>query len=226
MSETFVDAPERPIRVGAVLSEAWALTSGFKGTCWAGYLVVLCVSLIASGVLAAVFGTAALGGNTIAAFVGQMIGMMAVYPFLTGTIMMGVRRAVGLPVTARLVVGYLDVLVPVALASVFITLLCTLGFMLLVIPGIYLTIGYALALPLIADRRIDAWPAMEASRRTIGRQWFRVAGVLLALGLLTALSAIPLGIGLIWTLPMGIVVVGILYRDLFGVEEDRALQRT
>ena len=40
--------------------------------------------------------------------------------------------------------------------------------------------------------------------------------------LIAAVSAIPLGIGLIWTYPMMINVIGILYRDIFGVEEARA----
>jgi hypothetical protein len=52
----------------------------------------------------------------------------------------------------------------------------------------------------------------------VTRQWFSVAGVLLAMAIITALSAIPFGLGLIWTLPMGITTVGVLYRELFGVQ--------
>ena len=29
-------------------------------------------------------------------------------------------------------------------------------------------------------------------------------------------SIVPLGIGLIWTLPMGVMIKGIVYREVFG----------
>lgn len=31
------------------------------------------------------------------------------------------------------------------------------------------------------------------------------------------LSAIPLGIGLVWTLPLAFIAIGVLYRTIFGV---------
>jgi hypothetical protein len=80
-----------------------------------------------------------------------------------------------------------------------------------------LTVAYSLVIPLIADRKLEAWPALETSRQVVTRQWLSVAGVLLAIGIITALSAIPFGLGPIWTLPMGITTIGVLYRELFGV---------
>jgi uncharacterized membrane protein len=82
-----------------------------------------------------------------------------------------------------------------------------------------LTVAYSLVIQLIADRKLEAWPALETSRQVVTRQWFSVAGVLLAIGIITALSAIPFGLGPIWTLPMGITTIGVLYRELFGVLE-------
>jgi hypothetical protein len=38
-------------------------------------------------------------------------------------------------------------------------------------------------------------------------------------GLLVGLSALPLGIGLIWTAPWGINVIGVVYRRTFGVAQ-------
>lgn len=209
----------RSIDIGAVLKEAWELTAGFKGTCWAGYAVVLSVMLIATALINAIFGVSWASGSALVSFLGQIVLVAAVYPFLTGTIMMGVRRAAGLPVTASLVIGYMDVLVPVLIASVLVSVLCSIGFMLLLVPGIYLTVAYSLVIPLIADRKLEAWPALETSRKVVTRQWFSVAGVLLAMAIITALSAIPFGLGLIWTLPMGITTVGVLYRELFEVQE-------
>ena len=73
--------------------------------------------------------------------------------------------------------------------------------------------------PLITDKGMGVWEAMETSRKAIHKCWFRVFGIYLLMILIYLVSMIPLGIGLIWTMPMIIMVGGILYRRLFGVSE-------
>jgi len=72
-------------------------------------------------------------------------------------------------------------------------------------------------LPLILDQEMSAWEAMEASRKAIHKVWWKVAGTLFLMGLIYTVSALPLGIGLIWTVPMFIVLGGVIYRCLFDV---------
>ena len=52
-------------------------------------------------------------------------------------------------------------------------------------------------IPLVIDRGMPVWDAMELSRTTVHRQWFQTFGLLLAAGLLILLSAMALGIGLV-----------------------------
>jgi uncharacterized membrane protein len=73
-----------------------------------------------------------------------------------------------------------------------------------------------LAIPLVIDRGLSPWQAMEASRKAITQHWFKVFGLIFTLGLMILVSAIPLGIGLIWTLPLTVICMGILYRTIFG----------
>lgn len=56
---------------------------------------------------------------------------------------------------------------------------------------------------------------MEASRKIITKQWFKVFGLGICLGIIVAISAIPLGIGLIWTIPLAMLSMGILYQTIF-----------
>ena len=83
--------------------------------------------------------------------------------------------------------------------------------------GLYLSVAYMLALPLVAERGLTPWQALETSRKAISRHWFKVFGLLLVLSLLMLVSMIPLFIGLIWTGPLFVVSMGILYRTIFGV---------
>jgi uncharacterized membrane protein len=58
---------------------------------------------------------------------------------------------------------------------------------------------------------------MEASRKAVGQRWFKIFGLFLLLGLIVMISAIPLGIGLVWSMPLLMIAIGILYRTIFGV---------
>jgi hypothetical protein len=64
-------------------------------------------------------------------------------------------------------------------------LLCTIigmllivgGLFLFVLPGIYLLVAYTFSYMLIVDRGYNAWQALEASRRVVNRNWWKVAGL-------------------------------------------------
>ncbi len=127
-----------------------------------------------------------------------------------------VRRAARLPVSFSTAFQYLDKAGVAVIAMLLTTILTYVGILLLVIPGIYLSVAYLLTFPLIGDRGLSPWAAMETSRKAITRKWFRVLGLMFLTGLLVMLSAIPLGIPLIWTLPWGMMVIGVLYRRVFG----------
>jgi uncharacterized membrane protein len=102
----------------------------------------------------------------------------------------------------------------------FLIMICTyLGFVLLIIPGIYLSIAYGLAKPLLVDRNLTPWQAMEVSRKALTHKWGSICLLYLAVMALVGLSALCLGIGLIWTMPWSMVVIGVLYRRIFGSAE-------
>ena len=85
----------------------------------------------------------------------------------------------------------------------------------LFVPSVYLIVGYVFMLPLIADREMPIWTAMETSRRAVHRQWFPIFGLLLAAGMLLFVSAAALGVGLVLTLPLCTGALMYAYEDLF-----------
>lgn len=58
---------------------------------------------------------------------------------------------------------------------------------------------------------------MEVSRKAVTQQWFKIFGLLLLLALIQIVSLIPLGVGLVWSIPLWVISLGILYRTIFGV---------
>ena len=87
---------------------------------------------------------------------------------------------------------------------------------LLILPGIYLAVGYAFVIPLIIDRGMPVWSAMELSRTTVHKQWFQTFGLLVAAGMLLFISAQLYGFLLVLTLPICTAALMFAYDDLFG----------
>jgi uncharacterized membrane protein len=139
---------------------------------------------------------------------------------MTGGIMLiGVRHVLERRVSWKMVFAGFSKALSITVAVVLQTILIIIGFILLVIPGIYLLVGYTLILPLILEKGMGPWEALEASRKAIHKKWWTVFGLYLVMTLLSVVSVIPLGLGLIWTVPMFFVLMGVLYVHLFGSDE-------
>jgi hypothetical protein len=109
---------------------------------------------------------------------------------------------------------------PLFLVSLIGSLLIGIGMILLIIPGIYLTVGYLFASCLVVDRRLDFWPAMEMSRRTVTPQWFGVFAFMLLLIVINLAGALLLGLGLLATIPISFCALTAAYGDVFGFQSD------
>lgn len=209
--------------IGAVLSEAWALSNGFKATFWGGFLIYMGVAIavgIVMGLLTVGVAVVSSEATMVVTVLGQVIQLIVTAPLMAGLFMLGIKRAAGQPVNAFMLFNYFPKTLPLFLTYLLMVVLVVIGFVLLVIPGIYLTFAYALALPLLVDKNLGIWESLETSRKGITRCWFRFFGFGIIGLIIMMISAIPLGIGLIWTLPWLYAGMGIIYRDVFGVSSN------
>lgn len=94
--------------------------------------------------------------------------------------------------------------------------LAMLGLVLLIVPGIYLLVSYAFVLPILVDRRLPVWEAMELSRTTVHPHWWPVFGLLLAQAAMILLGVLAAGVGLVIALPICTAALMVAYEDLFG----------
>ncbi len=106
--------------------------------------------------------------------------------------------------------------VAIVLAGLAQLAMTAAGLVVLILPGIYLAVGYAFVIPLIIDRGMPVWSAMELSRTTVHKQWFQTFGLLVAAGMLIFASAQLYGFLLVLTLPLCTAALMFGYDDLFG----------
>jgi uncharacterized membrane protein len=200
--------------IGDVLREAWAKTSGMKGAFW-GAAVLMYLAYMAI----AVVGALVLKGSAVLSM-GFNIVLGAIAPVLfLGLLSIGIRRAKGLNVAFETGFGSFNRASTAFIAGLLSTVLIYVGLFLLIIPGLYLAIGYSMAMALIVDRNLTPWQALETSRKAVSKRWFQFFGLFFVMGLLVIVSMIPLGIGLIWTAPWSVNVIGVAYRRTFGVAQ-------
>ncbi len=214
--------PRTDFTIGEAFKEAWQYTKGAKGAIWAAvgmmYLVMLVLGF-GLGFMQGVFGLDPASAAGIWAEIGIQAIISAISTIFTAGLMyIGVRRAAEKSYSWKMIFAGFQMAMKLLIAGILMTLLVISGLVLLVLPGIYLAVGYTMTLPLILDRQLEPWQAMEASRKAIHQVWWKMFGLFFVMGLLYLVSAIPLGIGLIWTVPLFVILGGVLYRYLFGVQ--------
>lgn len=218
-------APRADFTLGEALNEAWQYTRGAKGSIWAAmgmmYLVMLILGL-GLGFMQGVFGVDPTSAAGIWAEIGVQSLVSAISTLFTAGLMyIGVRRAAEKNYSWKMVFAGFPLAMKVLIAGILMTLLVISGLVLFILPGIYLAVGYTMTLPLMLDRQLEPWQAMETSRKAIHKVWWKVSTLFFVMGLIYLVSAIPLGIGLIWTVPMFVVLGGVVYRYLFGVQSKK-----
>ncbi len=204
------------VPLGAILREAWERTSGAKGTILLAALSFLFV-LLALVLLSLAFPSEDETPSWRLQLAQQIVSALIGTPFTAGLYWIGIRRAVGAPIRARMVFAQFEKIIPLFVLQILVTCLTLIGFLLLILPGLYLVVAYMLAIPLVAERNLGPWQALETSRRAVGRHWFKAAGFVLSLTAINLLGMLAFGIGLVWSVPMSVIAYGIYYRTIFGV---------
>ena len=96
-----------------------------------------------------------------------------------------------------------------------------IGIISIIIPIIYLVIGWIYSMILIVDRKMNFWPAMELSRKTVTKHWFQIFFFLIAIGIISSLGVIVCGVGLFFTIPMAMTMFAASYVHIFDERSQR-----
>jgi len=215
-------AGDYQVAIGETLSEAWALTKGNKGTIWLGvllyFLAYIGIALVATMITGQSLTDPSTQGG-VAGMVSNILVAAATAPMTAGMMLIGIKIARKEQVSGTEVFAHFDKVLPLAVGMVLMYLLVALGFLLLILPGIYLVVAYTMMLPLIVDKNLGPWQALEVSRKAITKHWFAIFGFLIVIGLLYIAGFLALIIGLIWAIPTLSIAHGILYRNMFGGHE-------
>jgi uncharacterized membrane protein len=151
-------------------------------------------------------------------YVGTVASFAVSTPLLMGNFIVSAKLLQGQTPEFRDFFQGFQYFLPLLLLSAVAGLFIGIGTLLLIIPGLYLIVAYMFASYLVVDRRLDFWPAMELSRRTINPRWFGYFAFVLLVVLVNLAGAVALGVGLLVTIPLSFCAVTAAYADLFGFQ--------
>jgi len=148
--------------------------------------------------------------------IGEIASLVMVAPLNAGFVLFTLKIAKGQNTTFSDFFRGFKYFKPVLLASLVTTIFTVIGIIFLVIPGIYLAVAYTFTIPLLVEKEIKVWDAMEASRAIITKRWYSMFFFILTLGLLNLGGLLLIGFGLLLTVPLSGCMVIAAYEDIVG----------
>jgi hypothetical protein len=141
-------------------------------------------------------------------------------PLAVGFYLAALKRMSGrTPQVGDLFNGF-SVFLPTLIASLLISALAFVGLLLCIIPGLIVPALFVFAYLFVMDKRMDFWPAMQASHEVVKKDYFGFIMFVLALGAINFCGALLCGVGLLATIPLTYGATLAAYRDSVGFEPD------
>jgi len=103
--------------------------------------------------------------------------------------------------------------------SIFLNTKNVLLFCLFMLAMLLLSAVWAFKIHFIVVYKMDAWPAMELSRSVTAPNLLRLVGLFIIIGLIVIVSALPCGIGLLFSLPFSIGAVYSAFAQITGSDQ-------
>ncbi|QDP01188.1 hypothetical protein [Thalassotalea sp. PS06] len=222
------------IDVAGTIKEAWKLTQTSKQSVVVALFMILSISMTAFVLFAEAMG----GFELVLADQGRLFAINMVLttllsPLVAGLEMMGISYAIGMQSRPSMIFSFLRKSAYIALTSLIVSCMTSLGMQLLLIPGIYLGVALSLTAPLVVEKNLSPNQAIILSLKATRFQWFKLFQVYLFAFAITlpvvfivALLAQSVGVipavvvavlGVTWIAPFFYYLKGILYRQIFGV---------
>ena len=182
--------------IGAMLGQAWNMFTKNVGVLLGAYVLVAVILVV---------------GNLITFYLASIV---LTGPFMLGLTSLGLKIVRGQPGDFNEVFSGFKRFLPAFMANLLIAIFSAIGGILCVIPGLFVVMVYTLTYYFMADKNLDFWPAMEASRKVVMAAlgpWILLFLTLLGINFL---GAILCGLGTLVTVPLSILVLAQAYEQV------------
>jgi uncharacterized membrane protein len=139
-------------------------------------------------------------------------------PMMAGFHIVCMKRALNRkPEVGDLFKGF-NYFVPALVASIIISLFVFGGTLLCIVPGLVIGAMYKFTYLFIVDKRMDFWPAMQASHAVVKNDYFGFTMFLLVLLLIDILGVLCCIVGVFITMPITVAAITVAYKEVVGFD--------
>ena len=110
-----------------------------------------------------------------------------------------------------------DIIAPILIAGILVTLATILGVAACILPGIIIALGFSMYTPLLVDQKADAVGSIKRSWEACKPHLGALFLLFFVLGLINLVGFCACGLGLLVTYPLTQIAIALTYRNLFGV---------
>ena len=225
-----IDELSAPWTIRSVLTSAWEKQKGVKRTILLSGLIYLVITFLLESMIRLLLGEPvgltqppAEGFSWQVEWIG-IITSLLLAPLFYGIFYLGIRRSAEEILSVKMIFEPFSLFLKLVGVSLLTGFFIGIGFLLLVLPGIYLILACYFAPYLILGKDMSVWQSLEKSMKAMNKCWWRFLGLMSLLLLLNLLGAILLFIPLIWTIPISVIAIGEVYiasfRDLEQSDAD------
>jgi hypothetical protein len=144
-------------------------------------------------------------------------------PFIQGALFAGfhiftMKKLMGRPAQLDDLFKGFNFFINALVASLLIGLFVFCGTLLCIIPGLVIAAMYKFTFLFIVDKRMEFWPAMQASHAVVKNDYFGFTLFLVLAFLVNVLGFCCFVVGLLVTIPATFAAITIAYKELVGFE--------
>jgi predicted Ser/Thr protein kinase len=200
------------VNIGHCLSRAWAL---MRKDFWRLTGVTL-LMLVLLGI-AASFGAAFRTDHHDTSTDSSVVMLLVYGPIFGGLSLYYLKKIRGQAANIDVAFsGFTQRYLHLFLAGFVTMALTALGFVCLLLPGIFLAVSWWFALTLVIDKKLDFWAAMELSRKAVWKHWWKLFAFWLLVWVMYVLGFVILILGFFVLAPIAMIAATYAYEDIFG----------
>jgi uncharacterized membrane protein len=139
-------------------------------------------------------------------------------PLTAGLFIVCIKRTLNRPAEFPDLFKGFNYFIPTLVASLVVGLFVCVGTLFCIIPGLVVAAMYKFTYLFIVDKRMDFWPAMEASRAVVKNDYFGFTMFLLALIGINVLGLLCCVVGLLVTIPLSVAAITVAYKEIVGFD--------
>jgi uncharacterized membrane protein len=158
---------------------------------------------------------------------GLIFFLLNSVPLIQGALIAGfhiytIKKLTGRKAEIGDLFGGFNFFLPTLVASLLIGVFTFAGTLLCIIPGLVVAAMYKFTYLFIVDKKMDFWPAMQASHAVVKNDYFGFTIFLLLAFLVNVVGLLCCVVGLLVTMPMTFAAITVAYKEIVGFEPQTA----